>query len=425
VNAARVGAGILMLLLGACAHAPPAPGTPAASGAPAADDELILVTVDNPQERPPLRAGSTLRGYDAAVSYGASSRARSTAAALAAQYDLREVAAWPIAPLGVHCIVFAVSRHSLRESVLSALSQDRRVRLAQPMQSFKTLAASYNDPYVGLQHGLAAIDAPGAQQWSRGEGVRVAVIDTGVDTGHKDLAGRVALARNFVDGDARQFAQDRHGTAVAGIISSVADNHEGIVGVAPSAQLLVVKACWQTGDGEAYCNSFTLAQALTAAIEAGARVVNLSLGGPADPLLDQLVRQSLARGIVVVGAVPPGGALDGFPLGTPGVIAVDVAGDDTARTNVLHAPGRDVITLAPGGHYDFVSGSSLAAAHVSGAAALLLADHPALSSAQVAALLADDPATMAGVNVCAALRTLRTLRSDGACGANVRGRPER
>jgi subtilisin family serine protease len=199
---------------------------------------------------------------------------------------------------------------------------------------------------------------------------------------------------------------------VAGVISSIANNREGIVGIAPGARLLALKACWHEAGAEASCNSFTLAQALGAAIEGGARIVNLSLGGPPDPLLAQLLEHAIARGTVVVAAVPPDGRLDGFPLGVAGVLAVDVAGDAPRAGPALRAPGREVITLAPGGRYDFVSGSSIAAAHVTGAAALLLASEPALSAREIGALLRGDGADTAGVNACAALLA---LRGDGRC----------
>lgn len=408
----RLAAGVLALALSACAVTPGA--------GPPAPENLILVTVDNPPEPPPARPGATPRAYDVVVPYGAGARARATAAALAGDYGLRRVDAWPIAPLAVHCLVFEIPQGRTREQVLAALAGDARVRLAQPMQSFRTLTAGYNDPYLDLQRGFNDIDAAGAQQWSRGDGVRIAVIDTGIDASHPDLAGRIVSKANFVDGDAGRFAGDRHGTAVAGVISSVANNHEGIVGVAPGARLLALKACWHRDAAEAWCNSFTLAQALSAAIESGASVVNLSLGGPADPLLAQLVAQALARGIVVVGAVPPDGALDGFPVGIAGVIAVDVAGS-AARRGVLQAPGRNVITLAPGARYDFFSGASLAAAHVSGVAALLLAERPGLAPAEVAALLQRPEVSIgraAGLNACAAVLA---LRPGGACSTAAQG----
>ena len=411
------------MLLSACATVPAGSGDPAVTSEMRADaDRLILLTVANPSQALAAQAGSTPHGYDVAQPYTVGAAARSAVAAVAQDYHLTPVAAWPIAPLQVHCAVFQVSADDSREAVLAKLAQDPRVALAQPLQSFVTLSAGYNDPYFGLQRGFARIDAAQAQQWSQGDGVRVAVIDTGLDTQHPDLQGRIEAQRNLVDDDTKQFDADRHGTEVAGVIAADANNSEGIVGVAPAVRIIVLKACWQLQPGVdgAQCNSFTLAQALTIAIESGARVINLSLGGPADPLLAQLVQYALKRGIVVVGAVPPDGRTDGFPVGVPGVIAVGIAneGADSAAAarGVLHAPGHEILTLTPGGHYDFVSGSSLAAAHVSGAAALLLSQDPGLSAGAIALLLDHtsngDPAGARAINICAALAA---LRSGGTC----------
>ena len=405
------------LCLAACAVVPGA-ADPAAAQMRAAPASLILLTVADPPEPMAAHAGSTPRGYDSMPLYTAGGSARAEVAAIERDYDLHEVAAWPIAPLQVHCVVLEVPAGNLREKSVEQLARDPRVSLAQPLQTFATLATGYNDPYVGLQRGFARIDAGDAQHWSRGDGVRVAVIDTGMDSTHPDLQGRVEALRNFVDDDARQFEADRHGTEVAGVIAADANNHEGIVGVAPGVHIFALKACWQMqplADG-AQCNSFTLAQALTIAIESGARVINLSLGGPADPLLAQLVQYALKRGIVVVGAVPPDGRTDGFPVGVPGVIAVDAIERSSGSVAVLHAPGREVLTLTPGGHYDFVSGSSLAAAHVSGAAALLLSLNSSLDAASVYSLLSRSSSTDVGgasaINVCSALSL---LRPEGSC----------
>jgi subtilisin family serine protease len=110
--------------------------------------------------------------------------------------------------------------------------------------------------------------------------------------------------------------------------------------------------------------------------------------------------------------VPPDGRTDGFPVGVPGVIAVDTAERPVAAGGALRAPGRQVLTLTPGGHYDFVSGSSLAAAHVSGAVALLLALEPRLDAAAVQNLLLRTG--NGSINVCAAVAALRPA---SACGA--------
>jgi hypothetical protein len=402
-------------------------------GLNASAERLILVTIANPGGAMLSEPGSTPRGYDVIGPYTVGDQARAVTAALEREYGLQEVRGWPIAPLGVQCLVFALPPDADRAELLRRLAADRRVRVTQPMQVFDALGShdsggqlpattsttfgassgslatyGYNDPYVGLQHGFAAIQAGAAQQWSRGEGVSIAIIDTGVEVSHPDLAGRVASARNFIDNDMGAFETDRHGTGVAGIIGADANNNLGIVGVAPAARLQIYKACQplQPQSLEAQCNSFTLALALDAAIAAGAQIVNLSLGGPPDPLLAQLISYGQRRGMVFVGAVPEDGRLDGFPLGIPGVIAVDQTERAGTSDAVLHAPGRDVLSLAPAGRYDFATGSSFAAAHVTGAIALLRARVPGLDAAALFAVLQrtrthDEQGDR--INVCAAL----------------------
>jgi hypothetical protein len=392
-------------------------------------DRLIVVTVDN-KTRPLIgEPGSTPHGYSATNSYAVSDGARAVTAALAHDYGLQEVREWPIAPLKVNCLVFAVPPSVDREALLRRLSADQRVKLAQPLQLFSALGSNeignpsaltpelrvaaarggaYNDPYFALQHGFNEIDAGAAQQWSRGEGVTVAIIDTGVATAHPDLDGRITVIRNFIDEDMKSFQSDRHGTEVAGIIGADANNGLGIVGIAPGVRLQIYKACEPARPQamEAVCNSFTLARALGAALDARAQIVNLSLGGPADPLLAQLISYGVQHGIIFVGAVPETGRLDGFPLGVSGVIAVDQIGRSEQTPGVLHAPGRDIVSTAPGGSYDFVSGSSFAAAHVTGAIALLRARVPSLNADSLQEVLertrVHEP-TGDTINICAAL----------------------
>ncbi len=241
-----------------------------------------------------------------------------------------------------------------------------------------------------MQNTLRELGVIDAQRDSRGRGITVAVIDTGVDIDHPDLDRHKFSRRNFVDADDREFRLDRHGTEVAGVIGAVADNGIGIVGIAPGARLLALKACWQpsAGASRAVCNSFTLAQALEAAIVAHADIVNLSLAGPPDPLLARLVRRGLQQGIVFVGAVAPPGQPRGFPVGLDGVLAVAPSEEASGEADYLYAPGHDVLTLVPGGHYDFASGSSLATAEVSGIVALMLSRKPHQSVAEIKSLLA-------------------------------------
>jgi len=245
----------------------------------------------------------------------------------------------------------------------------------------------YNDPNARLQVALREMAVIDAQRRTRGAGVQVAVIDTGVDFEHPDLRGQVVVRRNFVDGDFGRFAHDTHGTEVSGVIAALADNGIGIVGIAPQARIIALKACWQTSAGAAAaCNSFTLAQALEAAIVARAAIVNMSLAGPPDPLLSRLIEQGAAQGTIFVGAAAhtPAGS---FPADLPQVLAVDAAEETSGKPHHLQAPGHDVLTLVSGGHYDFASGSSLAAAEVSGIVALLLTQDPHLGAPQIRSLL--------------------------------------
>lgn len=408
---------LVAIAAGGCASSPRHEAVP-----PAAmlehPEQYVVVTLRNDGPRVGSRAGSTLRGYDTVAAYGAGSSARSAVSALTSTYRLREVTAWPIATLGVHCVVFEVPAQESTAQTIARLRSDRRVESVQALQSFATQATSYNDPYEKLQRSLDTMGVEPAHRWSQGAGVHVAVIDTGVDTAHPDLAGRVAERRNFVDDDWTAFAADRHGTAVAGVIAANANNAMGIVGVAPEALLHVYKACWQKSPAAsaANCNSFTLARALSAAIEARVSIMNLSLAGPPDELLTRLVRQARLRGIIVVGATRADQAA-GFPGDVDGVISVAATEKATDRARLL-APGSEVLTLVPGNHYDFASGSSMAAANVSGVIALLLARDRGATSAAVMQLLTststrpDASSPLVSINATAALCA---LLKDGAC----------
>jgi hypothetical protein len=352
-------------------------------------ERLIIAAVDNDSVELFSRAGSTPRGYDIIAAYGPAPPARRVIRSLEADYGLREVSAWPIIPLHMHCAVLEAPEGTDRAALLTTLSHDRRVRLAQPLQIFATRGEKYNDPYVGLQRGFRQMNVAEAHPWSQGEGVTIALIDTGVDIQHTDLRGRIATAVNFVDADAAQFQRDRHGTEIAGVIAALANNREGIVGVAPRARLLVYKACWQlrVDADAARCNSLTLARALVAAFDSHAQIINMSLAGPEDPLLRDLIREGIRRGIVFVGAAPADAAASPSLLHQPGIIEVASTENRSALGSVLYAPGREILTLLPGGRYDFVSGDSIATAEVTGVVSLLLAKDRTLSSGAVYDLL--------------------------------------
>ncbi|WP_245951832.1 S8 family serine peptidase [Paracidovorax anthurii] len=384
------------------------PGTGAATAAADGDAEArmrdgseryIIVAVANPLERVPGRAGTSLSSYGAPPRYTTGVRAARLVDAIARDYGLREATAWPIPTLNVHCIVFEIGTGASRAEVLAALSQDSRVQLAQPLQDFSVQSdppsaagVAYNDPYMPLQRGFIDMAAAQAHRLTTGKGAHVAVIDTGAQTDHPDLQGRIGASYNLVDEDSQVFQKDRHGTQVLGIMAAAGNNLQGIVGLAPEARFSLYKACWypatSPGTG-ARCNSFTLAKALVAVMSSNARTINLSLGGPNDALLTQLLGQLIAQGRIVVTALPPSGQRTGFPAGVPGVIAVEAAGNPKGplAEGVLVAPGKDVLTLQPEGRYDFASGSSMAAAHVSGIVALLQSAAPHLDRSAIEELL--------------------------------------
>ncbi len=389
----------------------------AAPARTAADDSggLIIVAVTEGGSARSAAGTAARTDYRRAGSYSGSDAALDTLAALAAEHQLAELDAWTIPTLNWRCALLRPASGADAATLLERLARDPRVALAQPLNQFQTLSepGAYNDPYVSLQTGFARIDAAGAQRASRGDGVTVAVIDTGLDPQHPDLLGRISAGRDFA-GRPSDGAGERHGTEVAGVIAASANNGIGIVGVAPGVRLLPLRACWGGGTGQAArCNSFTLARALAAALAERPDIINLSLGGPRDPLLEKLLAQALARGIVVVGALPPGGTREGFPAAVPGVLAVAIAEDGIVGQGVLAAPGRRVLTLAPGGGYDYASGSSMAAAHVSGVVALLRALDPKLEGPALQTLLAGRSAT---VDACVALQR---LRPDLSCAAQA------
>lgn len=202
---------------------------------------------------------------------------------------------------------------------------------------------------------------------------------------------------------------ERLATAVAGVIAARADNAAGIVGVAPAARLAALRACWSSAPEalDARCNTLSLAKAIDTAIRLKVGALNLSLSGPRDALLEALLQTALAQGMLVVGALPADGeTADAFPTAVSGVIAVGVAGHARAGSTVT-APGTEVFTTMPHQRYGYMSGSSIAAAHITGVIALLLEIAPTLSAAEITALLSEkqtaDGSLTRTVNACAVL----------------------
>jgi len=366
---------LLVLLLAGCATQRPMPD---ATGA------RLLVTIH-------YDAVDSLHGnlgdrYRRPGGYGAGPGADPVLDALAAEYAIVRVSGWPMRTLGVHCEVYAAAGGADADAIAARLARDPRVESAEPMRRFHTLSRG-PDPYRSLQHSLDTLQVDAAHAFSSGAGVRVAVIDSGIDASHPDLAGVVRARRDFSSGPLAP-----HGTEVAGLIAARGANGAGIVGVAPEAELIDLRACAAGADplASADCDSFTLAQALDFAVNSRVDVINLSLAGPDDPLLARLLAGAEARGISVVAAAPPAAdERDRFPASVATVVAVaTIEGAAPWPADAIRAPGVDVLTTFPGDRYDYGSGSSLASAHVSGVIALMRALDRSLTAKQVRAMLA-------------------------------------
>lgn len=357
---------------------------------------------------------------------GAEALWRNVARELGNLHGVALQASWFMASLGEQCLVLEAPLGKSPAEVASRIAHHPRLSGAAAVGRFRVLASGAGDPYSHLQRFAERIRLAPAHRLATGRGVTVAVVDTGLELEHPELAGRVVRASDFV-GHGGGFTSDVHGTAVAGVLAARADNGVGIAGVAPEAELWALKACWQEPPTArtAVCDGYTLAQALDAAIVAGARVINLSLAGEPDALVERLVRQALARGAVVVAAAE--GDPPEFPASIDGVLAVHAWSEEgPIRTDApplpgsaLVAPGSDILTTVPRGGFDFLSGSSFAAAQASGVAALVLEVRPEMKPAEIGALLRDTAAAAPGgarlLDACAAVVR---ARGAGSCEEN-------
>ncbi|MBD3411106.1 MAG: S8 family serine peptidase, partial [Ignavibacteriales bacterium] len=320
-------------------------------------------------------------------------------------------------------IVVAELERPLSKEALDLIAADPAVEYAYQSRALK-IDEIPNDSLADEQWALAKIDALTAWKTTRGEGIVVAVIDTGIDYLHPDVADNVRVnegetgrdgagrdrrengidddgngyiddwigydfvhregfpddpdAGDFRDWDNDPYDENSHGSAVAGIIAAIADNEIGVAGVAPNARILGVRAF----DPEGYGDEEDAAAAIVYAVQAGADVINMSFGDDFFSLvLRDVARYAAERGVTLVASSGNDGTdAPHYPSGFDGVISV---GNSTSRDYValnsshgstldLVAPGSEIMTLDLGGGYRFVSGTSAAAPHVSAVAAALL-----------------------------------------------------
>lgn len=242
------------------------------------------------------------------------------------------------------------------------------------------------------QYVVGKLHLPQAHKLAQGRGVRVALIDSGVDMEHPELRGSVVGYLDAVDGQATPHA---HGTSMAAAIVA----HGELDGMAPAARLLVGRAFGGTQAASANGKSFQILTALDWVVQQRAKIINLSFAGPQDRLLSKALAGAKERGLIVVAAAGNGGPRSGplYPGADPNVIAVTATDADdelfpeASRGGyvAVAAPGVDVLTAEPGGRYAFTSGTSIAAAHVAGIVALLVEKQADLDLAGARRILAE------------------------------------
>ena len=279
------------------------------------------------------------------------------------------------------------------EAARDALRRDRRVEAVE-LDYIRTAAAVPNDPqYVAEQKSYLAT-AGFERAWNvvKASSTQViAVVDSGADLDHPDLVGRLVAGTDVVGltGDSTPSDENGHGTMVAGIAGAVTNNGVGIAGASWGASIMPVRALDANGEG----TDVDVAEGMTWAVEHGADVINLSLGGPGTTaLLDAAVDHAVANGVVVVAASGNEGVnFPFFPAAHPSVIGVgatDHAGGLAYFSNYgpwidIVAPGTAVRGTADGGGYAEGPGTSFASPLVAAAAALVRTKNPSWTPAQV------------------------------------------
>jgi subtilisin family serine protease len=262
--------------------------------------------------------------------------------------------------------------------ILNELQNDDDVLLAEPNYQVSLLDVIPNDSDFGQQYYLSTIRAPQAWEYTTGiPAVIIAVLDTGIDLNHNDLAGRVIAGFDFVQNDAVPQDENGHGTHVAGIAAANGNNGIGIAGVDWQSQIMPVRVLDAYGNGS-FAN---VAQGIIWATDHGARVINLSLGGSQySSILEDSVAYAVEKGVILVAATGNSGLPTVlYPAAFPGVVGVGATDQsnhlawfsNTGEGVDVVAPGVSIYGLDTGNGYRFRNGTSMAAPQVAGFAALL------------------------------------------------------
>jgi thermitase len=315
--------------------------------------------------------------------------------------------------------VFSVANATERDALLAELAKNPDVEVAEPDYIMQASALS-NDPSVGSQWSLPKIQADAGWTQTAGlTGPLVAVVDSGVDYNHPDLAGKVVKGQDFVNNDADPMDDQGHGTHCAGVIAATTNNGVGVAGMTTGSKILAVKVLAKDGSG----STSAIADGNLYAARQGAKVISLSLGGPGQSsVLKSAVDQAVAAGaVVVVAAGNDGSTVVNYPAGYDNVIAVGATTSADARASFsqygtwvdIAAPGDKILSTINGNRYSYMSGTSMAAPHVAGAAALVRTKVPNYTVAQVRQALETTGDPVTGFSANPALRRLNVAKALG------------
>lgn len=293
--------------------------------------------------------------------------------------------------------LFRVTDRRPLETARGELAAEPGIRSAQPNfryvlqeqkqeQKQEPKPVTEGDP---AQYALAKLRLPEAHTLAHGVNIIVAVIDSGIDTKHPELAGSIASS---YDALGSKEGPHVHGTGIAGAIVA----HAKLMGSAPAAKILAIRAFGVAQHG-AESSSFVILKGLDYAASHGAQIINMSFAGPKDALIERGIAAIAAKGIVMVAAAGNAGAKSPplYPAANENVIAVSATDDQDRLFSAsnrggyvaIAAPGVDIFLPAPDDKYQMTSGTSFSAAYVSGIAALALERNPALKPDDVRAIL--------------------------------------
>ncbi len=331
---------------------------------------------------------STIAGHIVAEIDGSLTDAQ--ADELARRHGLTRLQSQNFPLIGATIGLFRITDRRSVETASREFATEASVRLVQPnfrylLQDQKTALAE-GDP---AQYALAKLRLPEAHRLAHGANVTIAVIDSGIDAKHPELAN--AIADSF-DALGSKEGPHVHGTGVAGAIVA----HARLMGSAPAARILAIRAFGSAPSG-AESTTFVVLRGLDYAAAHGAQIVNMSFAGPKDPLIERGLAAAAAKGIMMIAASGNAGAKSPplYPAANPDVIAVgatDAQDKLFAASNrgghiAVVAPGVDIFLPAPDEKYQMTSGTSFSAAYISGLAALMLERNPALKPEEVRAIL--------------------------------------